>query len=94
MHQDFNKLYANEGSGIFRNILKNIQNLRSGSNIQTDIGFLKMMQAILILQGAKFLEEDEDKFIFKTNYEDDKPQKLEIVQVYIYIYIYILAIIL
>ena len=66
-----------------------LQNFHTKEKILRDTAFIKMMQAILICQGAKYFgRTEEPRYIFKINYTDNKPQKLEIVQVILYICIY------
>ena len=83
LHQRFRD-FSMEGGRIFVNMIKLLKNLKIKAKASTDTGFLKMMQAILILQGAKIRvtnEKEKNEFEFKRNYIDDKPENLEVVQV-------------
>ena len=82
LHPDFEK-FSNGGGLIFQNIIKLFKNQNIVARTSTDTGFLKMFQAILILQGAKIRVRDEleiEKFTFTKGYLDDKPDNLEVIQ--------------
>ena len=77
--------YSLQGGKLVINIIEQLKNLKIKAHVRTDTGFIKIMQAILILQGATLdgcaEQIEEEKYIFKVDDQDDKPEKLAIVQV-------------
>ena len=83
-----------DGGLIFLNVIKLLKNLKIKAKLSTDTGFLKMMQAILILQGAKIRvinQQEKLEYDFVRNKADDVPEHLEVIQVNISYFIYYIS---